>query len=249
MRVDELYKFSNGTLKLVRDELHHRVLSFRLGYKKEMNRRKWSAIDKKRLELMVELIDKKMRERRIIRNLERLVGARELEMDYRLMTHEKHSNTESQPPLNRQQTTSTPPDRCRSNHHYTVVAMAAPGFLQIESRFKLLTSLAHFKCGSKDQYLLAYMIDIAKLKLEVTEEKLDFFAECDENEEVSAFLHQASGCVRHPSNWILMMKILLNCSAGYEKTLWIVCAMILVLLLMVLEIGHILIMGVVYLKI
>ncbi|GKF59756.1 hypothetical protein Tco_0176542, partial [Tanacetum coccineum] len=52
----------------------------------EMSRRKWTAIDKKRSELMVELIDKQMRERRIIRNLELLVGARELEMDYKLMT-------------------------------------------------------------------------------------------------------------------------------------------------------------------
>ncbi|GKE97108.1 hypothetical protein Tco_1581963 [Tanacetum coccineum] len=34
---------------------------------------------------MVDLIDKQMLERRIIRNLERLVGARKLEMDYRLM--------------------------------------------------------------------------------------------------------------------------------------------------------------------
>ncbi|GJU32372.1 hypothetical protein Tco_1175961 [Tanacetum coccineum] len=48
--------------------------------------RKWTAIDKKRSELIVELIDKQMRERRIIRNLERLVGAQELEMDYKLMT-------------------------------------------------------------------------------------------------------------------------------------------------------------------
>ncbi|GJW47215.1 hypothetical protein Tco_0078861 [Tanacetum coccineum] len=67
------------------DELHHRILNFRLGYNKEMSRRKWSAPDKRRSELMVELIDKKMRERRIIRNLERLVGAWELEMDYTLM--------------------------------------------------------------------------------------------------------------------------------------------------------------------
>ncbi|GJU55417.1 hypothetical protein Tco_1229131 [Tanacetum coccineum] len=51
-----------------------------------MLRRKWTAIDKKRSELMAELIDKQMRERRIIKNLERLVGARELEMDYKLMT-------------------------------------------------------------------------------------------------------------------------------------------------------------------
>ncbi|GJR92108.1 hypothetical protein Tco_0216119 [Tanacetum coccineum] len=51
LRADELYKFSEGTLKSVRDELHHRL-----------------------------------REREIIQNLELLVGARELEMDYKLMT-------------------------------------------------------------------------------------------------------------------------------------------------------------------
>ncbi|GJT34760.1 hypothetical protein Tco_0925179 [Tanacetum coccineum] len=85
MRADELYKFSNGTLKLVCDKLHHRILNFRLGFNKEMSRRKWSATDKRRSKLMVELIDKQMREKRIMRNLERLVGARELEMDYRLM--------------------------------------------------------------------------------------------------------------------------------------------------------------------
>ncbi|GJS21194.1 hypothetical protein Tco_0449826 [Tanacetum coccineum] len=37
---DKLYKFSDETLKLVRDEFHHRVLNFRLGYNKEMSRRK-----------------------------------------------------------------------------------------------------------------------------------------------------------------------------------------------------------------
>ncbi|GKE12276.1 hypothetical protein Tco_1415827, partial [Tanacetum coccineum] len=75
------------TKEKFRDELHHIKLDFRLGYNKEMSRRKWTAIDKKRSELMVELIDKQMRERRIIRNLERLVGARELKIDYKLMTH------------------------------------------------------------------------------------------------------------------------------------------------------------------
>ncbi|GJR28547.1 hypothetical protein Tco_1104779 [Tanacetum coccineum] len=86
MRANELYKFSDGTLKKVRDELHHRVLDFNLGYNKEMSRRKWTATEKKRSKLMVELIDKQIRERRIIQNLEILVGARELEMDYKLMT-------------------------------------------------------------------------------------------------------------------------------------------------------------------
>ncbi|GJT64938.1 hypothetical protein Tco_1016418 [Tanacetum coccineum] len=52
-----------------------------------MSRRKWTATNKKRLELKVKLIDKQMQERMIIRNLERLVGAWELEMDYKLITH------------------------------------------------------------------------------------------------------------------------------------------------------------------
>ncbi|GJS67021.1 hypothetical protein Tco_0681585 [Tanacetum coccineum] len=85
MRANELYKFSDETLKTVRDELHHRILDFRLGYNKEMLRKKWTAIYKKMSKLMVELIDKQMRERTIIQNLERLVGARELKMDYKLM--------------------------------------------------------------------------------------------------------------------------------------------------------------------
>nr|GEV84908.1 hypothetical protein [Tanacetum cinerariifolium] len=83
----QFYKFKeDGMLKKVWDELHHKIRDFRLEYNTEMPRRKWMAIDKKRSELMIELIDKQMRERRIIQNLERLVGARELEMDYKLMT-------------------------------------------------------------------------------------------------------------------------------------------------------------------
>ncbi|GJY66405.1 hypothetical protein Tco_0468643 [Tanacetum coccineum] len=85
MRADELYKFSDGTLKKVCDTLHHRLLNFRFGYNKGMPRRKWSATDKKRAGIMVDLIDKQMLERRILRNLEMLVGARELKMDYKLM--------------------------------------------------------------------------------------------------------------------------------------------------------------------
>ncbi|GKA34309.1 hypothetical protein Tco_0720738 [Tanacetum coccineum] len=67
---DELYKFSYGTLKDVRDELHHRILDFCMGYNKEIPLRKWSATDKRRSELMVEMINKLMHERRIIRNQE-----------------------------------------------------------------------------------------------------------------------------------------------------------------------------------
>ncbi|GKB42084.1 hypothetical protein Tco_0887026 [Tanacetum coccineum] len=87
LRANELYKFSDGTLKSVRGEIHHRVLDFRLDYNTEMPKRKWTAIDRKRLGLMIKLINKQLSEREIIRNLERLVDARELKMDYKLMMH------------------------------------------------------------------------------------------------------------------------------------------------------------------
>nr|GEW91458.1 hypothetical protein [Tanacetum cinerariifolium] len=83
VRADELYMFSVGMLKKVRDTLHHRLLNFRFGYNKNMPRLKWSDSDKRRSGIMVDLIDKQMLERRILINLERLVGAREPEMDYR----------------------------------------------------------------------------------------------------------------------------------------------------------------------
>ncbi|GJW82917.1 hypothetical protein Tco_0156062 [Tanacetum coccineum] len=86
MRADELYKFLDVILKSVRDELYHIVLDFCLDYNTEMPKRKWTAIDRKRSGLMIDLIDKQLRKREIIQNLERLVGARELEMDYKLMT-------------------------------------------------------------------------------------------------------------------------------------------------------------------
>nr|GFC15982.1 hypothetical protein [Tanacetum cinerariifolium] len=47
MRADDLYKFSDGALKKVRDEIHHRILDFRLGYNDELSRRKWTNIEKR----------------------------------------------------------------------------------------------------------------------------------------------------------------------------------------------------------
>ncbi|GJY73989.1 hypothetical protein Tco_0478420 [Tanacetum coccineum] len=45
LRAGELYKFSDVTLKSVRDEIHHRVLDFRLDYNTKMPKRKWTAVD------------------------------------------------------------------------------------------------------------------------------------------------------------------------------------------------------------
>ncbi|GJT66503.1 hypothetical protein Tco_1017983 [Tanacetum coccineum] len=47
MQADELYKFSGGTLTLIRDKLHYRVLNFRMGYNKGMPKRKWSSTDQR----------------------------------------------------------------------------------------------------------------------------------------------------------------------------------------------------------
>nr|GEV62949.1 integrase, catalytic region, zinc finger, CCHC-type, peptidase aspartic, catalytic [Tanacetum cinerariifolium] len=54
LRADELYKFLDGTLKSFRDEIHHRVLNFRLDYNPKMPKRKWTTVDQKRPGLMIE---------------------------------------------------------------------------------------------------------------------------------------------------------------------------------------------------
>nr|GEV61888.1 hypothetical protein [Tanacetum cinerariifolium] len=88
LQADEMYKFSNATLKFVRDEIHHRLLEFfYLDYNTKMPKRNWTVVYRKRLGLMIELIDKQPQEREIIKNIELLVGARELKMDYKLMMH------------------------------------------------------------------------------------------------------------------------------------------------------------------
>ncbi|GJV00676.1 hypothetical protein Tco_1329946 [Tanacetum coccineum] len=61
------------------------VLNFIMGYNKGVTRRKWSSTDQRRLKIIVNMINELLWERRIMRNLERMVGARELEMDYKLM--------------------------------------------------------------------------------------------------------------------------------------------------------------------
>ncbi|GKC73214.1 hypothetical protein Tco_1119097, partial [Tanacetum coccineum] len=85
MRADELYKFSDGIIKSVREILHYRLLNFKLGYNKDMPKRKWTDKDQNRTDIMVKLIDKQLLERRIMRSLEGLVCGRKVEMDYRLL--------------------------------------------------------------------------------------------------------------------------------------------------------------------
>ncbi|GJR50265.1 hypothetical protein Tco_1400786 [Tanacetum coccineum] len=82
MCVDELHKFSDGTLNDIRSALHDITKGIRMEY---LSKRKWSGLDKKRPRVMVQDIDKQLFERRLIRNLEKFVGGREYKNDLKLM--------------------------------------------------------------------------------------------------------------------------------------------------------------------
>ncbi|GJX75908.1 hypothetical protein Tco_0322719 [Tanacetum coccineum] len=84
MRADELYKFSDGTLHIVHDNLHAMMHNFKLGYNDAMPKRKWSEKDQEQIAKMLKLIDDLLLERRIMRSLECYVGGRLNETDYRL---------------------------------------------------------------------------------------------------------------------------------------------------------------------
>ncbi|GJU44975.1 hypothetical protein Tco_1202241 [Tanacetum coccineum] len=86
MRIDELHKFSDGTLMPVRDILHSRLQNFVLGYNAGMPSRAWTETDREKTATMVEEIEKTLLKRRITRSLKCFVGGRSIETDYRLLT-------------------------------------------------------------------------------------------------------------------------------------------------------------------
>ncbi|GJV34662.1 hypothetical protein Tco_1395062 [Tanacetum coccineum] len=83
MRTDELYKFSDGTLKSVCNTLHHMLLNFRLGYSKSTKKRKWTATDQRRTHIMIKDIDELLLER--VRSLKKFIGGRDYGTNYRLL--------------------------------------------------------------------------------------------------------------------------------------------------------------------
>nr|GEV97217.1 hypothetical protein [Tanacetum cinerariifolium] len=74
MRIDELYKFSDGTLDFVWIALHDIASGIRMEYFPKKN---WSRLDKRRARVMIQNIDKQHFERRLMRNLEKFVGGQE----------------------------------------------------------------------------------------------------------------------------------------------------------------------------
>nr|GEX51631.1 hypothetical protein [Tanacetum cinerariifolium] len=82
IRLDELYKFSNGTLTPVNSVLHDIASNLRMDY---LPKRKCSNLDKQRSRIMIKAIYKLQLERRLMRNLEKFVGGREKGKDFRLL--------------------------------------------------------------------------------------------------------------------------------------------------------------------
>nr|GEY84490.1 hypothetical protein [Tanacetum cinerariifolium] len=82
MRIDELHKFSDGTLTDVRTALDDRLKGIRMQYLPQSN---WRKSDKDRAAAMIQAIDKRLKTRRIMRSLERFVGGRLYEGDFRML--------------------------------------------------------------------------------------------------------------------------------------------------------------------
>ncbi|GKF03230.1 hypothetical protein Tco_0030153, partial [Tanacetum coccineum] len=82
MRSDELYKFCDGTLTSVRKVLHDIASNLRMYY---MPKRRWSKLDRKRSHIMIKAIDQQLFEIRFMRNLEKFIGGRDYEEDFRLL--------------------------------------------------------------------------------------------------------------------------------------------------------------------
>nr|GEZ71940.1 hypothetical protein [Tanacetum cinerariifolium] len=67
MRIDELHKFSDGTLNDVRTALDDRLKGIRMKY---LPQSIWRKSDKDRAAAMIQAIDKRLKTRRIMRSLE-----------------------------------------------------------------------------------------------------------------------------------------------------------------------------------
>nr|GFD00225.1 hypothetical protein [Tanacetum cinerariifolium] len=82
MRIDELHKFSDGTLTDVRTALDDRLKGIRMKY---LSQTIWRKSDKDRAVAMIQAIDKMLKTMRIMKSLERFVEGRLYEGDFRML--------------------------------------------------------------------------------------------------------------------------------------------------------------------
>ncbi|GKD61999.1 hypothetical protein Tco_1299508, partial [Tanacetum coccineum] len=82
MRIDELHKFSDGTLNDVRTALNDRLKGIRIEY---LPQTIWRQSDKEKTRAMIQAIDKQLKTRRIMWSLEKFIGERPYEGDFWLL--------------------------------------------------------------------------------------------------------------------------------------------------------------------
>ncbi|GJV94437.1 hypothetical protein Tco_1546014 [Tanacetum coccineum] len=92
MRSGEPYKFSDGTLTMLLSSLEDITKNINMEY---LLKRRWSNLEKKRAHFMIKDINKLLKERRMMRSLEKFVGGRLYETHLRLL--HRYSNPMIQP--------------------------------------------------------------------------------------------------------------------------------------------------------
>nr|GEU29914.1 integrase, catalytic region, zinc finger, CCHC-type, peptidase aspartic, catalytic [Tanacetum cinerariifolium] len=86
MRFNEIHKFNDGTLQQIDEAFDYRVKEFRINMMNPgLNTRFWTRMDVDRCKAFMFAIQRRLRTRRIFRNLESFVGRRVREGDYRLL--------------------------------------------------------------------------------------------------------------------------------------------------------------------
>nr|GEV80397.1 hypothetical protein [Tanacetum cinerariifolium] len=82
MRIDELHKFSDGTLNDVQTALDDHLKGIRMKY---LPQDIWRKSNKERAAAMIQAIDKHIKTRRIMRSLKKFIGGRLYEGDFRML--------------------------------------------------------------------------------------------------------------------------------------------------------------------
>ncbi|GJX47100.1 hypothetical protein Tco_0272290 [Tanacetum coccineum] len=83
MRFNEIYKFSDGTLKNIMEALDYKVKEYKVNrLNPSMNTRFWTDKDVERSKEFIHAIERRLKTRRIFRNLECFVGGRVRDIDY-----------------------------------------------------------------------------------------------------------------------------------------------------------------------
>ncbi|GKE88779.1 hypothetical protein Tco_1566254, partial [Tanacetum coccineum] len=86
IRFNKIYKFSDGMLTNILEALDYRVKEYKVNQLNPgMNKRFWTTKDMTRIKEFIHAIERRLKSRRIFRNLECFVGGRIQDSDYILL--------------------------------------------------------------------------------------------------------------------------------------------------------------------